>query len=208
MTGCTLGRRRFVGLALPLARRGLRAPRPTRCYYTIAVKPGPDLPGGPAGRAAARHRPGELSRPPRDRALVGRLQARRACRTTGGASRWAACWGACWWSACRSACPAARSTARAAPSPRDPNAIVGVNIQRLDADKAGTLQLLAQAAVEFNRPRRSAARTFTHRQAACRPRPSRARWRRSATPWASSPTASRRCCSAESSFGRGPRPAA
>lgn len=42
----------------------------------------------------------------------------------------------------------------------DPNAVVGVNIQRLDTDKAGTLVLLAQAAVEFNRPRRSAARNF------------------------------------------------
>jgi len=42
----------------------------------------------------------------------------------------------------------------------DPNAVLGVNIQRLDLDKGGTLQLLAQVAVEFNRPRRSAARTF------------------------------------------------
>ena len=43
----------------------------------------------------------------------------------------------------------------------DPNAIVGVNVQRLDADKAGSLILLAQVAVDFNRPRRSAARSFT-----------------------------------------------
>jgi len=43
----------------------------------------------------------------------------------------------------------------------DPNAILAVNIQRLDVDSTGTLQLLAQAAVEFNRPRKSAARTFT-----------------------------------------------
>ena len=43
----------------------------------------------------------------------------------------------------------------------DPNAILAVNIQRLDVDQSGTLQLLAQAAVEFNRPRKSAARTFT-----------------------------------------------
>jgi hypothetical protein len=42
----------------------------------------------------------------------------------------------------------------------DENASVGVNIQRLDADKAGMLILLAQVAVEFNRPRRSAARNF------------------------------------------------
>src|SRR5258705_6736898 len=43
----------------------------------------------------------------------------------------------------------------------DHNAIVGVNIQPLDADKAGKLILIAQVAAEFNRPRRMAARTFT-----------------------------------------------
>jgi uncharacterized lipoprotein YmbA len=43
----------------------------------------------------------------------------------------------------------------------DANASVGVNLQRLDADRAGTLILLAQVAVEFNRPRRLASRTFT-----------------------------------------------
>jgi len=42
----------------------------------------------------------------------------------------------------------------------DPNAVVGVDIQRLDADKAGTVILLAQVAVQFNRPTRSAARNF------------------------------------------------
>jgi uncharacterized protein len=43
----------------------------------------------------------------------------------------------------------------------DPNAQVGVNIQRLDADKAGALILIAQVAIEFNRPRRNAARNFS-----------------------------------------------
>jgi hypothetical protein len=43
----------------------------------------------------------------------------------------------------------------------DPNAIVAVNIQRLDVDQSRTLQLLAQVAVEFNRPRRTTSRTFT-----------------------------------------------
>ena len=40
------------------------------------------------------------------------------------------------------------------------DAVVAVNVQRLDVDQSGTLQLLAQAAIEFNRPKRSAARTF------------------------------------------------
>jgi uncharacterized lipoprotein YmbA len=42
----------------------------------------------------------------------------------------------------------------------DENASVGVNIQRLDADKAGTLILIAQVAIDFNRPRRTATRNF------------------------------------------------
>jgi len=43
----------------------------------------------------------------------------------------------------------------------DPNAVVAVNIQRLDVDQARTLQLLAQVSVDFNRPNRTASRTFT-----------------------------------------------
>ena len=43
----------------------------------------------------------------------------------------------------------------------DPNASVGVNVQRLDADKAGTLILIAQVAIDFNRPKREAGRNFT-----------------------------------------------
>jgi uncharacterized lipoprotein YmbA len=42
----------------------------------------------------------------------------------------------------------------------DPNAVLQINVQRLDVDPPGTLELLAQAAVEFNRPKRSVARTF------------------------------------------------
>ena len=43
----------------------------------------------------------------------------------------------------------------------DYNASVGVNIQRLDADRAGNLILIAQVAIEFNRPRRNTARNVT-----------------------------------------------
>ena len=42
----------------------------------------------------------------------------------------------------------------------DENASVGVNIQRLDADRANNLILIAQVAVDFNRQRRTAARDF------------------------------------------------
>ena len=146
---------------LPLASPAACGASPDPVLYTIAIRPGPTLPGRPQDRAAARHRSGELSRPSGDRALVRGLQARRHGQRLVGRAAGRACWRACWWSSCRSACPTARSTARAAPSRPTPMPCVGVNIQRLDADKAGTLMLLAQAAVEFNRPRRSAARNFT-----------------------------------------------
>lgn len=42
----------------------------------------------------------------------------------------------------------------------DAVAVVAVNIQRLDANADGTVELLAQAAVEFERPRRQVTRTF------------------------------------------------
>jgi uncharacterized lipoprotein YmbA len=43
----------------------------------------------------------------------------------------------------------------------DANAVLGVNIQRLDLNASGQLELVAQAAVEFERPRRpSVARSF------------------------------------------------
>jgi uncharacterized lipoprotein YmbA len=43
----------------------------------------------------------------------------------------------------------------------DPNAIVAVNVERLEVDRSHTLQLLGQVVIEFNRPRRIASRTFT-----------------------------------------------
>jgi hypothetical protein len=43
----------------------------------------------------------------------------------------------------------------------DPNAVISINLQRLDADSTGMLILLAQVAIDFNRPRRTASRTFT-----------------------------------------------
>lgn len=43
----------------------------------------------------------------------------------------------------------------------DPNAVLAINLQRLDIGASGSLELLAQAAVEFNRPRRTVAKTFS-----------------------------------------------
>jgi uncharacterized lipoprotein YmbA len=43
----------------------------------------------------------------------------------------------------------------------DPNATVGIDFQRFDADKAGNVILLAQVAIQFNRPTRTASRNFS-----------------------------------------------
>lgn len=43
----------------------------------------------------------------------------------------------------------------------DPNAIVAVNIQRLNVDASRMLQLQAQAAIEFNRPSRTKSQSFS-----------------------------------------------
>jgi uncharacterized protein len=43
----------------------------------------------------------------------------------------------------------------------DPYATVGIDFQRFDADKAGNVILLAQVAIQFNRPTRTAARNFS-----------------------------------------------
>ena len=42
----------------------------------------------------------------------------------------------------------------------NPDAVLGVNIQRLDLDAYGSLVLTAQAAVEFHRPTRSASMSY------------------------------------------------
>ena len=111
--------------------------------------------------------------------------------TTGGASRSAPCWRACWWSTCRSACPAAVYAEGGAIS-ADPNA----SWRQHPAPRrrpGGHADAARTGRVEFNRPRRTAARTFRIAKP-CRRQTSRARSPRSATRWPSSPTGWRRCC--------------
>jgi uncharacterized lipoprotein YmbA len=43
----------------------------------------------------------------------------------------------------------------------DPYATVGIDFQRFDADKAGNVILLAQVAIQFNRPTRTVSRNFS-----------------------------------------------
>jgi uncharacterized lipoprotein YmbA len=164
-----LGRRRlaafsFPALALPaVALPGLVGgcgASPDPVLYTIAVRPGPALPGGP--------RVVQL----RDIGLASYLDRKEIVRSSEDyklgvmANTW---WGESLGSMLgrvlvvelSQRLPNSKIYSESGAITADPNAVVGVNIQRLDTDKAGNLVLLAQAAVEFNRPKRSAARNFT-----------------------------------------------
>jgi len=158
----SLSRRRLASLALP----ALAAPllvaacsSPEPVLYTIPVKPGPVLPGGP--------RIVQL----RDIGLASYLDRRDIVRSSEGYKLGLA--RNDWWGeqlnsllsrvivvGLSERLPASTVYAEGGAISADPNAVVAVNVQRLDVDQGGTLQLLAQAAIEFNRPKRSAARTF------------------------------------------------
>jgi len=158
----SLSRRRLASLALP----ALAAPllvaacsSPEPVLYTIPVKPGPVLPGGP--------RIVQL----RDIGLASYLDRREIVRSSEGYKLGLA--RNDWWGeqlnsllsrvivvGLSERLPASTVYAEGGAISADPNAVVAVNVQRLDVDQGGTLQLLAQAAIEFNRPKRSAARTF------------------------------------------------
>ena len=197
MTAMPLGRRRFLALALPLARRGLR----------LLARPGALHHRGQAGAGAAGagRRSCSCARSAwRAISTAARSCARRtatsstSAATTGGASRSAACWRACWWSSLSQRLPGSNDLQRERRDRGRP--------QRHPGGQHPAPRRRPERAPCSCWPRRpssstgrgaSAARTFTHRQAAAGRRPSRARSRRSATPSASSPTASRRCCSAD-----------
>jgi uncharacterized lipoprotein YmbA len=159
-----LGRRRLAGLAFPaVALPGLvgacgSSPEPV--LYTIAVRPGPTFPSGPKIVLL------------RDIGLASYLDRKEVVRSSEDyklgvmANDW---WGESLGSLLgrvlvvelSQRLPNSTIYSESGSITADYNATVGVNIQRLDTDKAGTLILLAQAAVEFNRPRRTAARSFS-----------------------------------------------
>jgi uncharacterized lipoprotein YmbA len=153
-----LGRRHFCSLA-PLALAGACSTSPDPVLYTIPMKPGPVLQGGP--------RIVQL----RDIHLANYLDRKEIVRSSESfklgvmANDW---WGENLASllsrvivlGLSQRLPNTNIYAEGGAISADPNAVLAVNVQRLDVDQAGTLQLLAQAAVEFNRPKRSAARTF------------------------------------------------
>lgn len=149
--------RRFV-LALPLLAAACSSPDPV--YYTIVTRTGPTLPGGPKIVMV------------KDIGLASYLDRREIVRSSESytldirANAW---WGEPLASLLNRVVvvelsqrlPGSTVYGESGAITADYNAAVAINIQRLDADKANNLVLVAQVAAEFNRPRRLAARTFT-----------------------------------------------
>lgn len=160
----TFGRRRLATLGVPaILLPGVLAAcgaSPDPVLYTVAVRPGPALPAGPKVVQV------------RDIGLASYLDRNEIVRTSEDyklgvmANAW---WGEPLGSMLgrilvvelSQRLPNSKVYSEKGAISADPNAVVGVNIQRLDMDKAGMLILLAQVSVEFNRPTRTAGRNFT-----------------------------------------------
>jgi uncharacterized protein len=153
----SFGRRQFVRLALPALAASCSSPDPV--LYSIPMKPGPVLNGGPKVVQL------------RDIGLAGYLDRKEIVRSSQAyrlgvmANDW---WGESLATmlsrvivlGLSQRLPASRIYAEGGAISADPNAVLAVNIQRLDLDTSGDLELLAQAAVEYNRPKRSTAKGF------------------------------------------------
>ncbi|MBV8189639.1 MAG: membrane integrity-associated transporter subunit PqiC [Alphaproteobacteria bacterium] len=153
-----LRRRGLFVLALPLA-AAMACSSPDPRYYALRVVPGAAAGGGPKVVMV------------KDIGLASYLDRREIVRSSEGyrldvmANDW---WGEQLSGMLARVLvlelsqrlPQSRVYAESGAINADANAIVAVNIQRLDADRSGTLHLLAQVAIEFNRPKRSAARNF------------------------------------------------
>jgi uncharacterized lipoprotein YmbA len=153
-----LGRRRFAGLALPLLAAACSSPDPV--YYTVATRPGPVLPAAPKVIML------------KDISLPSYLDRREIVRSSEGykldvrSNDW---WGQPLGGMLGNTLvielsqrlPGSTIYAESGAISADPNAVISINLQRLDADSTGMLILLAQVAIDFNRPRRMASRTFT-----------------------------------------------
>jgi uncharacterized lipoprotein YmbA len=154
----SLGRRRLACLVLPaLAAACSSSPDPV--LYTLEVKPGPELPRSPPVVQL------------RDVGLPRYLDRREIVRSSADYRLGVAAND--WWGEPLGAMlsrvlvlglsqrlPSSSVYAEGGAISADPNAVLAVNLQRLEPDQAGNVELLAQAAVEFNRPRRAASRSF------------------------------------------------
>lgn len=152
-------RRHFLALAVPVVAAACGS-SPNPSLYILTIKPGPVLQGGPPVVQL------------REIGLARYLDRREIVRSSDG-NRLDVAYND-WWGESLGAMlarvlvvglsqrlPGSSIYNETGAIATDPNAILAVNIQRLDVDQTGTLQLLAQASVEFNRPRKSATRTFT-----------------------------------------------
>lgn len=166
-----IGRRSLIthglSLVLPFAAAGCGS-SPEPGLYTLAVRQGQALPKGPPVVQI------------RDIGLAGYLDRKEIVRSSEDykldvrANAW---WGEPVGSMLgrvivlelSQRLPASKVYSEAGAITADPNAIVGIDIQRLDSDKAGTVILLAQVAIKFNRPTRTAARNFSISKAMATP---------------------------------------
>lgn len=155
-------RRRFAGLALPLALAPLAAAcssSPDPVLYTLQMKPGPVLGPGPRNIQV------------RDIGLAAYLDRKEVVRSSEDyklgvmANDW---WGEGLGSmlgrvivlGLAQRLPRSNVYAEGGAISPDANAVVGINVQRLDLDGQGQLVLIAQAAVRFERPLRTVSRNF------------------------------------------------
>lgn len=149
--------------ALPAAAAACSSPEPV--LYTIPMKPGPVLNGGPKSVRL------------RDISLPAYLDRREIVSTSSNYKLGVR--SNDWWAeplagllsrtivvGLAQRLPGSNVYAEGGAVPADADAVVGVNIQRLDANAAGTVELMAQAGVELYRPRRQNTRTFTITKAA------------------------------------------
>ena len=154
----SLGRRTLACL-LPAGLLAACSSSPEPALYTLQTKPGPVLPKGPAVVQL------------RDIGLARYLDRREIVRSA--ADYKLGVMANDWWGEPLAAMlsriivlglsqrlPSSTIYPEGGAISADANAVLAVNIQRLDLDQAGNLELMAQAAVEFNRPRRTASRSF------------------------------------------------
>ena len=154
----SIGRRSFACLVLPALASACSSSDPA--LYTLQVKPGPEFPKSPPIVQV------------RDIGLARYLDRREIVRSSAdyklGVSN------NDWWGeqlagmlnrvivlGLSQRLPSSTVYGESGAISADPNAVLAVNIQRLEPDGSGAnVELLAQAAVEFNRPRRTANRSF------------------------------------------------